>query len=406
MINRRDFIASSATFSYLMGNISWADYGSQYIEKNENAVILLYLSGGPTTTELFNPIPNSPVEFRSVTGHINTVANYQLGGLFKDVAKEANHMNIYRGFKHRDANHASATHWVMTGESGFANQGQKWPSYGSMITKHYGPTTSEGVPTYVKTKPIQHDDGSWLGIKHAGFDASDEGRKDLILSVTNEQLDRRLKILKMVDKDQSTLDRSWVELREQAVQAIRGKAAESFNIEKDNRYNSFKDNQLGKDCLTAIRLVERGSKFITINFGGWDMHNNIKTALEARQPVLDKYLALLIRTLRESGMNKNVMVVCTGEFGRTPRINNNGGRDHWSPVSPLAISCDGYEMGKCVGKTDDNNTAVEDSPCGPEDLRWTIGSHMGIKKSSMAVGNDGRPYHFFKEENKNILTEL
>lgn len=406
-MNRRTFLQLSAAGTLASaGNLSWADYGDQFVDRNDNAVILLYLSGGPTTTELFNPIPNSPVEFRSVTGHVDTKGDYQLGGLFKELAKEANHLNIYRGFKHRDANHASATHWVMTGETGFANQGQKWPSYGSMITKHYDPTTSEGVPVYVKTRPIQHDKAAWLGVKFAGFDANKEGRQDLILSVSNEQFDRRLEFIKMVDKDHSAMDRSWTDLREQAILAIRGKAAESFAIETDSLYNEFKDNTLGTDCLTAIRLIERGSKFVTINFGGWDNHNNIKTALEGRQPILDKYFSLLIKTLREKGMNKNVMVVCTGEFGRTPRINNTGGRDHHPSCSPLAISCDGYEMGKCIGKTDKNNSVVEDNPCSPEDLRWTIAGHVGIKKNSMAQGNDGRPYHFFKEENKNILTEL
>lgn len=404
-MNRRIFLQIGALGTFTsINNLSWAKYDS-LVDNNENAVIMLYLSGGPTTTELFNPIPDAPVEFRSVTGFVDTKAGYKLGGLFTELAKESEHLNIYRGFKHRDANHASATHWVMTGEPGFANQGQKWPSHGSVIAHHYGPVTKDGVPTYVKTRPIQHDKGAWLGIKMAGFDANDQGRKDLILNVTNEQLDRRLEFLKMVDRTDNHLGQSWTDLREQAIEAIRGKAAEAFKIEDDPAYKQFNDDTyyLGENCITAIRLVERGAKFVTINHGGWDMHSNIKDGLERLQPKLDKYVSLLIRTLRDRGLNKNVMVVITGEFGRTPKVNGNSGRDHWPGVSPLAISCDGYEMGKCVGKTDKNNSVVEDGLVTPEDLKWTIANHVGIDRHSTTQGNDGRPYHFFKEEDKNIL---
>ena len=398
-MKRRTFIELTAFGTlFSRGNLSWAENNT----KNENSVILLYLSGGPTTTELFNPIPDAPVEFRSVTGSVDTGLGFRLGGLFTGLAKEASHLNIYRGFRHRDANHASATHWVMTGEPGFANQGQKWPSHGSMVAQHYGPTTVDGVPTYVKTRPITHDKGAWLGIKHAGFDANDEGRKDLQLKVGSDQFDRRLDFLSMVDRNDSELDRGWKELREQAIEAIRGKAAESFDIENDRWYNEFKDDQLGKDCITAMRLVERGCRFVTINFGGWDMHNNIKSALESRQPILDKYFSLLISTLRDRGLNKNVMVVCTGEFGRT-KLNRNAGRDHNPNAICLCISCDGYEMGKCVGKTDRNGISAEEGIVSPADLRWTIASHLGISKTSTVIGVDSRPYHFFKESDKNIL---
>jgi len=412
-MNRRLFLKKTAAGWLLStGSLAFADYTKTKYSPNENAIIYLFLSGGPSHIETFNPIPLAAVERRSVTGVAQTnVAGMQLGGLFKELGKRGDRLSVFRGFGHRDANHASATHWLMTGEPGFANNGQKWPSYGSVVSGHYGTNVeSNGMPTYVKVNPIQHDDASWMGSKYMGYDANAEGRDDLKLKVELERFARRKEIVSSIEQNSvikgQLFAREWTDLREQAINVITGQASKAFKIEEDREYQNYKDNRLGTDMLTAIRLIESGCKFVTLNYGGWDMHNNIKTGLESRQTVLDSYLGKLMDSIKERGLYDNVMLVITGEFGRTPKINANAGRDHWAGLCPLAISCGAYEMGRVVGDSDEYATEAIDGKCGPEDLRYTVFSHLGIDKNSMWLSIEGRPMHLNKESSKNILTEL
>lgn len=409
MINRRNFILSGLVGSLLTrGNISFAEDIS---EKEKNAVIYVFLSGGASHIETFNPVPDAPSDYRSVTGFTSTnIPGMDLGGLFKNLAKKADKLSIFRAFHHRDANHASATHWIMTGEANFGDgQTQKWPSYGSVVTGFYGTNAENGLPHYIKVNNIQHDDSAWMGGRYTGYDATREGRKDLQLSLPEQRFKARLAMLERVEsgfhKD-DLLAKSWKDLRGQAVNVVLGEASKAFKIESDEEYDSYKDTNFGKDVLTAVRLIEAGSKFITINYGGWDMHNNILPSLNSRQVELDKYLAQLIDTLEKRGLYEKVMLVVTSEFGRTPKVNATAGRDHWARLVPLMISCGSYEMGRVIGNSNKNAEEPEDGLCEPEDLKWTIFNHLDINKNMKWTSIDGRPMTMVKEEAKNILSEV
>lgn len=408
-MNRRNFLLTAGAMGTMIthGNISFAD---DIEDKDQNAVIFLFLGGGASHIETFNPIPEAPSDRRSVTGAVTTnVPGMQLGGLFKDLAKIGHKISIVRSFAHRDANHASATHWVMTGKDNFGNgETQKWPSLGSMTAGVFG-TNSErnGIPTYIKMNSIQHDDAAWMGGRYTGYDATQEGRKDLKLGVEEERFKYRLSALKGIEEkfhgNESMLGKQWADLRLQAIDVLLGEASLAFKVEQDAEYEAYKENGFGVDLLTAVRLVETGSKFVTIQYGGWDMHNNIADALEGRQVMLDKYISMLIQTLESRGLSKKVMFVVTSEFGRTPKVNANGGRDHWAQLAPLMIACDSYEMGRVIGMSDKNAETVEENPYNPMDLRWTIGSHLGMEKRTTWTGIDGRPMRFFEVEDKHIL---
>ena len=153
-------------------------------------------------------------------------------------------------------------------------------------------------------------------------------------------------------------------------------------------------------------MIETGSKFITVNYGGWDMHNNIQAGLNNRQVELDAYLGKLIDTLEKRGLYEKVMLVVTSEFGRTPKVNGTGGRDHWARLAPLMISCGSYDMGRVVGSSDKNAEAPDDGLCEPEDLKWTIFDHLGIDKKMSWASIEGRPMYMVKEEAKNILMDI
>ena len=413
-MKRRDFIKYSASIfggtCLSTGNIT-ASY-AQDIKEDEKAVLFIFLGGGATHIETFNPIPFAPVERRSTTGSIKTnVVGMELGGLFKELSKRADKIVIPRAFGHRDQNHASAVHWVVTGEANFgAGTSSNWPSYGSVMSRYYGTNTDSGLPTYVKIGSFDHDDAAWLGGKYTGYDATRQGRKDLRLMGESYAFKKRLQMLDLIDggfkaKSQQ-LAKDWSDIRGQAVEIILGDAAKAFRVEKDPAYDSFKDTNFGKDALTAIRLLQAGSKFVTLNLGGWDMHQNIVGSLERRQVELDTYLGKIMDLLEQRGMYERVMLVTTSEFGRTPKVNSNAGRDHFGKLTPLMISCGSYDMGRVIGTTNANADEAEDGRCEPKDLAWTIFDHLGINKATRWTATDGRPHDMIKNDAKNILTEV
>jgi uncharacterized protein (DUF1501 family) len=249
-----------------------------------------------------------------------------------------------------------------------------------------------------------------MGAKHMGYDATREGRRDLQLRSEASRFRARLKTLEMIDKSFDSrgagLAKEWTDLRAQAVKVLFGEAAQAFKIEQDKEYDNFKGQALGKDLLTSVRLIEAGSKFVTVSFGGWDMHNNIFNSLTQRQTILDQYLSKLIDLLEQRGLSEKTMLVVTSEFGRTPKVNSNGGRDHWANLAPLLISSKSHTMGRVVGKSSVNAETVDEGECFPEDLRWTIFDHLGIDRHMKWTSRDGRPMTMVKEDAKNILTEL
>ena len=408
-MKRRDFVKLGAT-SFVVGNVEASYADSKNVDNT--AVLFVFLNGGASHIETFNPIPLAPADRRSVTGDIKTnVAGIELGGLFKELSKRTNKIAIPRAFGHRDQNHASSVHWVVTGEANFgAGTSSKWPSHGSMMSRYHGPNTEDGLPHYVKIGGFAHDDAAWLGGKYMGFDATKEGRKDLQLLGSSDAFKKRLFALNVIDKNFSArnqqLAKDWSALREQSVDIILGSASKSFRVEEDKDYDSFKEHAFGSDALTAIRLLEAGSKFVTLNLGGWDMHQNINTALSNTQVVLDTYLAKIMDTLEARGMYERVMLVVTSEFGRTPKVNSNAGRDHFGKLAPLMISCGSYEMGRTIGQTNATADDFEDGRTTPEDLAWTIFDHLNMKKKTRYTATDGRPHYIVKEDSKNILTEV
>ena len=408
-MKRRDFIKVGAT-TFAIGNVT-ASYADES-KKDDTAVLFLFLGGGASHIETFNPIPLAPADRRSVTGAINTnVAGVEIGGLFTELAKRTDKIAIPRAFGHRDQNHASAVHWVVTGEANFGTgSSSKWPSFGSMMSKHHGVNTDDGLPTYVKLGQYDHNGAAWLGGKYTGFDATREGRKDLQLLGKSEDFQRRLHALNVIDSGfiarGQQMAKDWSDLRNQSVDIILGNGSKAFRFENDKDYDKFKDATLGQDALTAIRLLEAGSKFVSLSYGGWDMHTNIATSLQTRQVELDHYLAKIMDTLEARGMYERVMLVVTSEFGRTPKVNANQGRDHFGKLSPLMISCGSYEMGRTIGTSSPNADDFDQGRCTPEDLAWTIYDHLNMPRNARYTATDGRPHSLVKDDSKNILTEI
>jgi len=407
-MNRRDFLITQSALglTFLSNNVSFSEIEESDSDKS---VVYLFLSGGCSHIETFNPVPTAPIEIRSTTGQVQTtIPGEYIGGYHTELAKRTDDVALVRSFSHRDSNHRSAQHLNLTGDKTIGDASQTWPSHGSCASYKNGPNSSTGLPNYVQLNSHPHTKAATLGQKHAGYEASPKGLGDLSLKVSVDHLQRRRAMLNMIDDNSfikgHQIAKDYSDLREQAINSLIGNIASVFKIEDDKQYERFKGAALGQDLLRAIRLVENGCRFVFLTTGGWDMHSNIADAMRARQIPMDFYISMMLDSLKERGLQDRVLFVVTTEFGRTYKVNVNAGRDHNPRNIPLLLAGGGYDMGRIIGTTNDTASEVIDNPFGPKDLTCTILEHLGFNKGEAWTGQDGRPHDFIDTAAKNILT--
>ena len=340
---------------------------------------------------------------RAVNGWIKTAGGYHIGSDWSNLATVGDKMTVVRSFAHGNASHRTGTHWVMTGYNSTDNTPQSPaynPSYGSIAASAYGTNNPiTGMPAYVRVNNITYDGGAWLGSDYKPYDATGEGVKNLQLKIDKDHFLGRQDLLSKLDnlQDGSTL-------RDQSYNMLLGNIASAFDVKKeDPKTMETYGKGIGEQLLLARRLAEKGTKFITVQYGGWDMHGNISGALKGRVPPIDKALAALINDIHNKGMNKNVMVVVTGEFGRTYKINANAGRDHWPRLSPLMISGGDFSMGHALGESTSKAEEPKTNPFNPQNLTATLLKHFGIDQHTQRLDMGGRPRYFLDVGTKSIL---
>ncbi len=409
---RRDFLkvgalgAAGLSLPALLAARARAAQSGQ--ETKDTSVVWLWLGGGPTHVETFDPKMTAPSEFRSVTGEVSTVLpGVTLGGTFPEMAKVADKMAFVRSFAHKNSGHAGGTHWVMTGhDNRQADNGRKptHPSIGSIAAKVRGANHPEtGMPTYVRMNGIGADGPVFLGAGAAPFDPQGPARKNMTLDTKLERLTDRRALLEGLDRFQRDADATGLmegldDFEVQAFNLILGNATAAFDISKeDQRVRDSYGKGLGEQMLVARRLCEAGCGFVTLNFGGWDMHGQIQKAMNNRGPAVDKAVAAFIEDVAQRGLSERILLVITGEFGRTPRINRNAGRDHWAPLSTLALSGGGLKMGQVIGESNANVEIPKSAPIGPQDLMATVFEVLGIDPKIQFTNTAGRPVYMIEE---------
>ena len=370
---------------------------------NDKSVIWIWLGGGATQVETFDPKPDAPDNVRAVNGWVKTTGGYHIGSDWANLATVGDKMTVVRSFAHGNASHRTGTHWVMTGYNSTDNTPQSPsynPSYGSIAASVYGTNNPiTGMPAYVRVNNITYDGGAWLGSDYKPYDATGEGVKNLQLKIDKDHFLGRQDLLNGLDRlrDDSGL-------RDQSYNMLLGNIASAFDVkQEDPKTMETYGTGIGEQLLLARRLAEKGTKFITVQYGGWDMHSNISAALKGRVPPIDKALTALINDIHNKGMNKNVMVVVTGEFGRTYKINPNAGRDHWPRLSPLMISGGDFNMGHAIGESTSKAEEPKTSPFNPQNLTATLLKHFGIDQSVTRIDMAGRPRYFLDVGTKSIL---
>jgi hypothetical protein len=381
----------------------------------DTSVVWLWLAGGPTHIEMFDPKMEAPVEFRSAVGALPTsVPGVEIGGLLPEMAKAAHRLAFIRSFAHGNSGHAGGTHYVMTGTDhppADAGAPPIKPSFGSIVSRVRGSNhPATGMPTYVRLSGVYADGPNWLGTSYSQFDTGGEARNNMNLTIDANRLGDRRGLLDGLDRLHRDIDRSGVmegldQFEGQAFNLILGKAKEAFDLTREDArvrewYNSG-GTTLGDQLLMARRLCEAGCGFVTLNYTNsyqaWDMHEKIVPQLQQACPPLDRAIAIFLEDLAQRGLSEKILLVITGEFGRTPRINGVAGRDHWGPLCTLAMAGGGLRMGQVVGESSAKAELPNSTPIEPKHLMATIFHVLGIDPHVQLIDPAGRPQYLLPE---------
>ena len=405
-MKRRDFLKAGAIGSSLVfSDLSFADAPLQ-----DKSVIWVWLGGGPTQFETFHaPTDAVPDIFRPVDGNITHPNGLAFGSLFKNLIKHGDKLTSVNSFSHRDSSHRQATQFMQTGQYNAKRDqtaGHDFPGHGAIISSIFGANHPvNGVPTYVKQGKIEGEDPAFLGGAYKPFDPSN--KENLVPKVKEDRFKDRKGLLDNFDKSRKFLSAtadSFTKIGDQAYNVILGTAKDAFDLEQesDSTKEKYGKSSVGNQLLLARRLSEFGTKFVTVNYGGWDMHGNISKALAGRVPPLDQALAALVGDLEDRGMTQDTLLVVTGEFGRT-KLNANSGRDHWPSITTLLLAGGEYNHGRVIGKADKSYYPVSDK-FGPLDLSATIFDHFGIDPKIQKIDPAGRPRYLLDGEAQVILS--
>lgn len=366
------------------------------------SVVWLWLGGGATHVETFDPKMSAPREYRSVVGEVQTsLTGVTIGGLFPKMAALAENMTFVRSFAHENSGHSGGTHYVMTGYN-FppADQGRQpvKPSLGAITSRYRGAShPSTGIPTYVRLNGTYADGSAWLGTAYNPFEVSGNSRGNMTLRMSLDRLADRRGLLHGLDRVNREVDRSGLmrgldSFEVQAFDMVLGRSKDAFDIQReDPRVRAKYGPGLGEQMLLARRLCEAGAGFVTIHSGGWDMHGKIEAGCKNLCPKIDHAVATFIDDVAQRGQSKQILLVITGEFGRTPRINGNAGRDHWAPLSTLAFAHGNLRQGQVVGESNSKAESPKSKRVTPQDLMATVFHHLGIDQSLHYLDPAGRP---------------
>ena len=431
---RRDFLhvgaASAMGLNLSMARLLEAAAKGE-IDKSKEDInfVFIFLKGGLSTIDTFDMKPNAPGNIRGPFNPIRSnVPGIHVSEHIPQTAKVMDKFSLIRSFTHRNAGHGPADHYMFTGYhpvggfNGGLKPNNQHPSMGSVVAHKLGPRGP--IPPYV-CLPNMHNSGSsaYLGAKAAPFTIEADPSSPAFavpdlqppLSVDTTRADDRRELLARVDRFQRTTEaranKSTRELgvfAQRATELMTSKAAkEAFDINKEpaELRDAYGRNTLGQSCLMARRLVEAGVRCVTVDHANWDTHyHNFRVLKEDLLPKFDMAIPTFFRDMDQRGLLKRTVVVVTGEFGRTPKINAKAGRDHWSRGFTVAIGGGGVQGGRVVGKSNKWAEEPAENPYGPEDLCATVYHLLGINPRSEMHTPDGRP--IMLTNNGRLIKEL
>lgn len=371
------------------------------------SVIHIYLPGGMAHQESWDPKPYSPTEYRGPFKAINTkVDGLQFSENMKQMAKVADKITVIRSMTHGEAAHERGTHNMFTGYR--PSPAISFPSFGSVVSHEFGPR--KNLPPYVcvPNQPNEYAGTGYLSSMYGPFalgsdPAADKGFqvRDLTLpgGVDRTRFDRRRSMLETVDSHFRAMEKddsldAMDSFYQRAYGLISSKEArEAFDLtkESDKLKERYGKNQAGLRMLLSRRLVESGVRLVTMTYGSWDAHDNVKSNISRQLPDFDRALATLINDLDERGLLDSTLVMVSSEFGRTPKINKTDGRDHWPRVFSTVLAGGGIKRGMVYGSSDSLASEPDQDPVDVQSFAKTVYNQMGINADKELIAPGPRP---------------
>ena len=382
--------------------------------RTAKSCILLWLDGGPSHLETFDLKPDAPAEVRGPFASISSsVPGISICELLPETAKRTRHLSIIRSMTSPLGEHGIANHYLLTGYK--PTPSLQYPGFGSVVSHVRANATT--LPAYVAIPEARGAGSGFLGESFAPFETKGDPSKpdfqvrnlELYPDVDEARLLRRRDFLRQFDRQQKNIENAAsvqpdaTDL-EQAFRVITSREAKSaFDLSQESEETRAKYGRrmFGQSCLLARRLVERGVPFVTVTNTGWDTHEGLVTQLKLGYsgakvgvglvPTFDLGFSALIGDLADRGLLDETLVVAMGEFGRTPKLNTRGGRDHWPRVFSVVLAGGGVRGGQVIGSSDRVGESPSDNPVTPADLAFSIYSLLGIAPHRELRTSDGRP---------------
>lgn len=370
---------------------------AEKMKSEGRACIMAFLSGAPSQMETWDPKP----------GHANggptktvqtAIPGVEFAEYWPKMAKMMKDASVIRSMAGKEAAHERGRYHLRTGHRMLGPT--KHPHFGSLVAHKLGDPESD-IPNFISIGNTLSS--GFLGVEVAPFIVNSAGElpANVASGVQGKRADRRLEMLKLQDTNLAQAGAEHIshehqELYRKAARMMTSSRLKAFTLdgESDKTKQEYGNHAFGKGCLVARRLIEHGIPFVEVQIGGWDMHQNLWQSMPTRAGQVDQGLSTLISDLKDRGMLEKTLVICLGEFGRTPKINQrtpNVGRDHWAKNFNLLLAGGGIKGGVCVGKTSADGMEIADRPVTVDDLYATMCTCMTIDPFEELMTPEGRP---------------
>src|SRR5262245_23809538 len=369
------------------------------LKKHHKSAILLWMSGGPSTMDIWDLKPGAPTggPFKQ----ISTAGSAQISEHMPMTAKVMDRLSIIRSMSTREADHDRGRYYMHTGYT--PNPNIEHPSYGAVLSHELIDQRPDlNIPPFVSVGGGSEGPG-FLGMAWAPFVVNSNGQvRNLEMGMDEKRLMQRMHALKLIETGFIEQNRGLAAKDHAAVlnktpSLMTSPQMEAFKVNKEPQavQDRYGTDGFGRGCLMARRLVEAGVPFVEVDYGGWDNHANIFNTLsqgpQAKLPIIDRAMSALVEDLTQRGLLQDTAIIWMGEFSRTPRINGNTGRDHWARAWSVVVGGAGMKGGLAVGSTNSDGTSVETEPYTSQDVMASVCKALGISLETTFTSKSGRP---------------
>ncbi len=391
---RRDFLRVIPAAALAAGSLSWTDLVTAKaadLRKEGMACILLWMQGGPSQFETFSPKPDH-ANGGGTKAIPTAVSGIEICEHLPKVAEQMKELCLIRSMNSKEGSHPRATYLMHTGYLPTATV--KFPTLGSIVSKEIGDAAAE-LPSFVRIGQGRFNDGAGLlGVDFDPFVMQQAGQmpENTKITTSENRFNRRLGLLGRLEGGRKEVE-DHQKLYSQTARMVLSPEMKTFDLGQESSATTklYGSSNFGKGCLLARRLVEKGVTFVEVSLGNWDSHQNNADQTKRLCGELDQPYAALIQDLKERGMLERTLVIWAGEFGRTPRINPNGGRDHYPRAFNVVLSGGGVKGGQLIGKTSAGGDEVKDRPIGVTDLFQSGCRPLKIDAAKENMSSVGRP---------------